>query len=247
MNSDSLGHRKDYQIDGTNELEETTCVTAPVVSNTLGVNVLPDPTPQVEEKMSRFSAYEYRTQPGFDQNKFEGANQAIPMKTLVIHCFDPRAAEIPQKVAEYFGDEVYPGENILDDAGNRVGSTRTLFVETNAGGRAASALLSVAAMDYIFSVQNVVVVHHSFCGTTTYTPELLIEKFRDRHHADILTLFDRESVAIMDYEKSIRYDVGLLRSSPAVPKHVRLYGFFFEINSGKLVEVVRDVPAQIAA
>ena len=30
------------------------------------------------------------------------------MKTLVIHCFDPRAAEIPQKVAEYFGDEVYP-------------------------------------------------------------------------------------------------------------------------------------------
>ena len=48
--------------------------------------------------MSQFSAYEYRTQPGFDQNKFEGANQAIPMKTLVIHCFDPRAAEIPQKI-----------------------------------------------------------------------------------------------------------------------------------------------------
>jgi len=193
--------------------------------------------------MSKFSAYEYRTQPGFDQNKFEGANQAIPMKTLVIHCFDPRAAEIPQKVADHFGDEVYPGENVLDEAGNRVGSTRTLFVETNAGGRAASALLSVAAMDYIFSVQNVVVVHHSFCGTTTYTPELLLQKFHDRHHADISTLFDRESEAIMDYEKSLKYDVELLRSSPAVPKRVKLYGFFFEINSGKLTEVVRDIPA----
>jgi len=45
---------------------------------------------------------------------FEGANQAIPMKTLVIHCFDPRAAEIPEKLAEYFGDEVYPGENIYN-------------------------------------------------------------------------------------------------------------------------------------
>jgi carbonic anhydrase len=56
----------------------------------------------VEEKMSKFNAYEYRTQPGFDQSKFKGANQAIPMKTLVIHCFDPRAAEIPQKVAKYF-------------------------------------------------------------------------------------------------------------------------------------------------
>jgi carbonic anhydrase len=195
--------------------------------------------------MSKFSAYEYRTQPGFDQNKFEGANQAIPMKTLVIHCFDPRATDIPQKVAEHFGDEVYPGEVIRDEAGNKVGSTRTLFAETNAGGRAAYALQSVAAMDYIFNVQNVVVVHHSFCGTTTYTPELLIEEFRDHHHADISKLFDRESVAIMDFEKSLRYDVGLLRSSPAVPKTVKLYGFFFDINSGKLTEVVRDIPAGV--
>jgi hypothetical protein len=39
--------------------------------------------------MSKFSDYEYRKQPGFDMNTFEGANQAIPMKTLVIHCFDP--------------------------------------------------------------------------------------------------------------------------------------------------------------
>ena len=175
--------------------------------------------------MSKYSEYEYRKQPGFDMNTFEGAYQAIPMKTLVIHCFDPRAAEIPQAVAAYFGDEVYPGENILDKNGNRVGSTRTMFVETNAGGRAAFALESVAAMDYIFNVQNVVVVHHSFCGTTTLTPELLIEEFHDHHHADISTMFDHDSLAIMDFEKSINHDVQLLRSSPAVPKHVKLYGF----------------------
>jgi len=45
--------------------------------------------------MSRFSDYEYRKQPGFNMNTFAGANQAIPMKTLVIYCFDARAAEIP--------------------------------------------------------------------------------------------------------------------------------------------------------
>jgi carbonic anhydrase len=197
----------------------------------------------MEQKMSKYSEYEYRKQPGFDMKTFEGANQAIPMKTLVIHCFDPRAAEIPQAVAAYFGDEVYPGENILDKKGNRVGSTRTLFVETNAGGRAAFALESVAAMDYIFSVQNVVVAHHSFCGTTILSPELLIQRFHDRHHADISTMFDHDSLAIMDFEKSIKYDVALLRLSPAVPKHVKLYGFFYEISSGKLTEVVRDIPA----
>ena len=43
--------------------------------------------------MSRYSEYEYRKQPGFDMNAFEGAYQAIPMKTLVIHWFDPRAAD----------------------------------------------------------------------------------------------------------------------------------------------------------
>src|SRR5580658_4528343 len=197
--------------------------------------------------MSKFSAYEYRTQAGFDQNKFEGANQAIPMKTLVIHCFDPRAAEIPQKVAEYFGDEVYPGENILDAAGNRVGNTRTLFAEANAGGRAAAALLSVAAMDYIFHVQNVVVVHHSFCGTTTLTPELMVKKFHDHHHADISALFDHDSLAIMDFKESLNYDVKLLRASPAVPKNIKLYGFFYEISTGKLIEVARDIPTQLAS
>ena len=197
--------------------------------------------------MSKFSNYEYRKQPGFDMNTFEGANQAIPMKTLVIHCLDPRAVEIPQAVAEYFGDEVYPGEIITDENGTRIGSTRTLFVSTNAGGRAAFALECVAAMDYIFSVKNVVVVHHSFCGTTTLTPELLVEEFHDHHHADISTLFDHDSIAIMDFEKSLDYDIKLLRESPAVPKHIKLYGFFYEISSGKLTEVVRDIPAQLAA
>ena len=71
--------------------------------------------------MSTFSGYEYRKQPGFDMKTFEGANQAIPMKTLVIYCFDPRAAEIPRAVAECLGDEVYPGENTLDESGNSGG------------------------------------------------------------------------------------------------------------------------------
>ena len=197
--------------------------------------------------MSRFSDYEYRKHPGFDMNAFEGANQAIPMKTLVIYCFDPRAADIPHAVAKYFGDEVYPGENILDASGNRVGHTRTLFTETNAGGRAAFALESVAAMDYIFGVQNVVVVHHSFCGTTTLTPELLIEEFHDHHHTDISKMFDQDSMAIMNFEESLKYDIALLRASPAVPKNIKLYAFFYEISSAKLIEVARDIPDQLSA
>jgi carbonic anhydrase len=193
--------------------------------------------------MSKFSELEFRTQPWFDQLTFQGFNQLIPMRTIVIYCFDPRAAEVPQAVARYFGDEVYPGENILDEAGNRVGSTRTLFTLTNAGGRAVGALQSVATMDYLFNYERLVVVHHSFCGATALTPEILINRFHDQHHADISTLFDRDSLSIPHFEDSIKYDVELLRSSPAVPKQMKLYGFLYEINSGTLTEIVRDVPA----
>ena len=56
-------------------------------------------------------------------------------------------------------------------------------------------------------------------------------------------MFDHDSLAIMDFEKSLKYDVELLRTSPAVPKHVKLYGFFYEISFGELTEIVRDIPA----
>jgi carbonic anhydrase len=197
--------------------------------------------------MGKYSEFETRRQPWFEASNFNGFNLAIPMKSMLIYCLYPRASDVPQAVARHFGDEIYPGEVILDKAGNRVGSARTLFTVTNGGGRAASALMSVAEMDYFFHVQNVVVVHHSFCGTSSYSPERVFKKFHDDYHADFSMLFDHDSVAIPDFEKSLRYDHELLRSSPAVPKHVKLYGFLYEINSGKLTEVLRDIPALMAA
>ena len=197
--------------------------------------------------MGKYTEFETRKQSWFDEANFKGFNFAIPMKTLVIYCVDPRASDIPEAVAKFFGDEVYPGEMILDQAGNRVGSTRTIFTVTNGGGRAATALMTVAEMDYLFNVQNVVVVHHSFCGTSSFMPERLFKKFHDTYHADISTLFDQESLAIPDFEQSLQHDLELLRSSPAVPRHVKLYGFFYEINSGRLIEVLRDIPALAAA
>jgi len=192
---------------------------------------------------AKYSEYEFRNQPWFDQDDFKGFNQAIPMKTMVICCFDPRATEVPQVIADHFGDEVYPGRNILDEQGNKIGHTRTLFAVYCAAGRAASALQSVATMDYLFDVQKVVVVHHSFCGATAFRPDQIIGKYHDCHHADISTAFDHGSLAIMNYEESLKHDVKLLRDHPAVPKKVQLYGFFYEMNKGDLIEVVRDVPA----
>jgi len=55
-------------------------------------------------------------------------------------------------------------------------------------------------------------------------------------------MFDHDSRAITDFEHSLKHDVALLRASPAAPKNIQLYGFFYEMNTGKLTEVVRDIP-----
>ncbi|MGR3866985.1 carbonic anhydrase [Streptomyces graminifolii] len=190
-----------------------------------------------------FTPYEFRNQPWFDEENFQGFNEAIPMKTMVIHCFDPRAAEIPTAVAKHFGDEVFPGENVLDEEGNRVGHTRTLFPLTNAGGRAVDALQAVATMDYLFRFKTVAVVHHSFCGATAFQPDQLLSRYRNEHGVDLSDTFPKESLSIPHFDESIKHDLALLRSHPAVPKETRLFGFFYEMNKGELIEVARDIPA----
>jgi carbonic anhydrase len=192
--------------------------------------------------MGKHSTYDTWAQPRRYQSKFDGYDFAIPTKTLMIHCLDPRAADIPQAVAAYLGDEDHSGEIILDETGNRVGSTRKLLTATDTGGRAAPALMSVTETEPLFDVENVVVVHHSFRDTTSDTPEIVFEQPFEYHRTDISHLLDRDSLARTDHEKSLRYDIELLRNSPAVPKHVNLYGFFYEIQSGRLTEVIRDIP-----
>jgi carbonic anhydrase len=60
--------------------------------------------------MRKYSDYEYRKQPGFDMNTFEGASGAIPMKTLVIYCFDPRAFESRRRLPRIWGMKSIPAK-----------------------------------------------------------------------------------------------------------------------------------------
>jgi carbonic anhydrase len=57
---------------------------------------------------------------------------------------------------------------------------------------------------------------------------------------DLKVICKRDVLPLVKRQRSKKM---VLRSSPAVPKHVKLYGFFYEISSGKLTEVVRDIPA----
>jgi carbonic anhydrase len=190
--------------------------------------------------MGKFDRYAFSKHPAYDEAATRKAfARAVPLKTLVIYCYDPRAVGIPDAVAKALGDEVYPGDIILDGSGNRVASTATIFPIVVAGGRAVDALRSITVAQHLFGIQNIVVVHHSQCGATSFTADGIIDAYKHEHHADIAQLYERGSICIEDYEASLKRDTALIRASAGTPRHVRIFGFFYDIDTGELTEVVR--------
>jgi carbonic anhydrase len=185
--------------------------------------------------------YVFSKQPGFVESKVRKAfKQAVPLRTVVIYCYDPRAVNIPHAVAKALPGEVYPGEIIRDEQGNKVASTTTVFPVVIAGGRAVDALRSITVAQHLFGIENIVVVHHTYCGATSFTPEGLMKAFHSEQGIDISALYDSANIAIADYESSLKRDARLLRESKGTPKHVNIYGYLFNIDTETLTLIVAD-------
>jgi carbonic anhydrase len=202
----------------------------------------------MSKNQGKFSEFVFSAQEGFNEPAMrEAFSHAVPLKTVVIYCLDPRVTEIPAAVARHLRDEVYPGDVILDAAGNRVGSTTTLAAVSVAAGRAIDALRSVSILQHLFGIKRVVVVHHSNCGATSYSAEGIVDAFRHEHGADISHAYETQSVCIDDFEASLKHDVGVLRGSPGTPSHVDIFGYFYNTDTGEITEVVRDIHQAVAA
>jgi len=185
--------------------------------------------------------YAFSQQPGFVESEMRKRfKQAVPLRTVVIYCYDPRAVKIPEAVAKALPGEVYPGRIVRDSEGRKIASTTTIFPVVVAGGRAVDALRSITVAQHLFGIENIVVVHHTYCGATSFTPEGLIKAFHDEHCVDISTLYDRGNIAIADYQSSLQRDTQLLRESKGTPKHANIYGYLFNIDSEALTLIVEN-------
>jgi carbonic anhydrase len=190
---------------------------------------------------NKFNEYVYSLSPGYNEPNVRTAfTNAVPLRTIVMFCYDPRAAQIPFMLARIWPDEIYPGELVLDKAGNKVGSTATIFPIVVAGGRAIDALRSITIGHHLFGVQNIVVAHHTFCGTTSFTADGLIDAFQAEQGADLSAVYERDSLAIHDFTSSLKHDVNLVRTSAGVPKTVNIFGYLFNIDTDEFTLVVKD-------
>jgi carbonic anhydrase len=185
------------------------------------------------ESLDRFV---YSQSPGYVETQVRSAfTNAVPLRTIVIYCYDPRAAAIPFELAKLWPDEIYPGDVITDEAGKKVGGTATIFPVVVAGGRAVDALRSITIGHHLWGLQNIVVAHHTNCGTSSFTPQGLLDAYRTEEGIDISGVYDTESLAISHLETSLRHDVGLLRSSPAIPQSVDIFGYVFDIDAEQFI------------
>ncbi|WP_027259979.1 carbonic anhydrase [Leisingera aquimarina] len=190
-----------------------------------------------------FDAYAFSKQPGFDEAAVRKEfAKAVPLKTVVVYCYDPRIAQVPRLVAEEFG-QTHPGNIVTDGSGNKIASTTNVFEVCVAGGRAYDALRSVTVAQHLFGIENIVIVHHTHCGATSFTKEGIIDAYKQEHEAEIEQLYPAESICISDYIASLEHDVQLMRDSAGTPKHTNIYGYMYDIDEEKLIKVTQSLAA----
>ena len=191
--------------------------------------------------------------PGVDERKIRSEfRKVIPnVRTVVVHCFDPRVTGgIPPAVAKALPGQIYPGEvfEFVDDSGKKqIGSNTTIFPVIVAGGRAStSAQHSISVASHLFDIDNVAIVHHTDCGGTHFTAEGFIQTFKEEFGQDITDLWDPDDMALESFTHSLRRDVRSVRNSRGTPKHVNVYGYLYDIETGEL-HLVEENPGDPSA
>lgn len=104
----------------------------------------------------------------------------------------------------------------------------------NAGGRAADALRSLVISELLLGTDTIVIIHHTDCGMLTFTDQQLHEKIKQ----DLQT--NADAIAFLpfnDLEQSVRDDMAILRASPLIPDNIDIFGFIYDVKSGKLLPV----------
>lgn len=123
----------------------------------------------------------------------------------------------------------------------------------NAGGRASGDAIRSLVISYkLLGTQEFFVIHHTDCGMEFFTNEVisdLLEKSLETAVLDENGFHDVGSgpgslegkyinwLTIKDKVESVKEDVQRIKESPLIPKNIPVYGYLYDVKSGKLIEV----------
>jgi carbonic anhydrase len=134
----------------------------------------------------------------------------------------------------------------------------------NAGGRASDDAIRSLVISYkLLGTTEWFVIHHTNCGMEFFTNDVMRGLLASSLEKAALTEKGFQDVGkgpgsragefiewltIRDQEQSVRDDVQRIREHPLVPKNIAIYGYVYDVKSGRLVEVPEaNRPAEAVA
>ena len=133
----------------------------------------------------------------------------------------------------------------------------------NAGGRASDDAIRSLVISYkLLGTKEWFVIHHSDCGMQLFTDEIisgLLEQSLEAASIDEKGWHDHghgpgsvhghfvKWLTIDDLAASVTEDVRRIRSHPLVPPNIPIYGYIYDVRTGRLVEVPEATGAGKAA
>lgn len=129
----------------------------------------------------------------------------------------------------------------------------------NAGGRASDdAIRSLVISHKLLGTLEWFVIHHTDCGMELFTDDIisgLLEKSLETARVDASGWHDVGTGpgssagryikwhTFTNNEQSVVEDVERIRSHPLVPKNIPVYGYIYDVRTGRLVEVPQATAA----
>ena len=129
----------------------------------------------------------------------------------------------------------------------------------NAGGRASDDAIRSLVISYkLLATREWFVIHHTDCGMETFTDDIMRDllrnslrtaefkngKWTDPGRAEGVPDGDFiDWLTIRNQEESVLADVQHIRQHPLVPQDIPIYGYIFDVKTGKLIEVAKATEA----
>ena len=105
----------------------------------------------------------------------------------------------------------------------------------NAGGVVTDDVIrSLAVSQRLFGTEEVVLVHHTDCGLQSVGDDEFRRRIQDETGIRPPWALD----AFADVDEDARQSIARVRASPFVPRRERVRGFVYDVDSGRLREVV---------
>jgi carbonic anhydrase len=105
----------------------------------------------------------------------------------------------------------------------------------NAGGLVTDdAIRSLTISQRLLGTREIMLIHHTGCGMHTFSEEELVEQIT--RETGVSPPFAMG--ALSDLEEGLRQSIARIKESPFIPHRDQVRGFIYEVDSGRLREIV---------